>query len=94
MSKDTPCIAVCMIDPKTSLCFGCGRTLPEIARWGRMDRAERLAGSLAGNYWRAEALSAVAVAVAAGRIGAGRISEALVLGVAQRRGYAILLAGP
>jgi len=31
-----------MIDPKTSLCFGCGRTLPEIARWHRMDRAERL----------------------------------------------------
>ena len=43
MSLETPCIAVCMIDPKTSLCFGCGRTLPEIARWGRMDRAERLA---------------------------------------------------
>ena len=43
MSIETPCIAVCMIDPKTSLCFGCGRTLPEIARWGRMDRAERLA---------------------------------------------------
>jgi hypothetical protein len=30
-----------MIDPKTSLCFGCGRTLPEIARWHRMDSAER-----------------------------------------------------
>ena len=42
MSIETPCIAVCMIDPKTSLCFGCGRTLPEIARWGRMERAERL----------------------------------------------------
>jgi len=42
MSKETPCIAVCMIDPKTSLCFGCGRTLPEIARWHRMERAERL----------------------------------------------------
>src|SRR3979411_2723641 len=41
MSKETPCIAVCMIDPKTSLCFGCGRTLPEIARWHRMDSAER-----------------------------------------------------
>ena len=41
MSKDSPCIAVCMIDPKTSLCFGCGRTLPEIARWHRMDGAER-----------------------------------------------------
>jgi predicted Fe-S protein YdhL (DUF1289 family) len=32
-----------MIDPKTGLCLGCGRTLPEIARWHRMDRAERLA---------------------------------------------------
>ena len=43
MSIDTPCIAVCMIDPKTSLCLGCGRTLPEIARWHRIDAKERLA---------------------------------------------------
>jgi predicted Fe-S protein YdhL (DUF1289 family) len=43
MSIETPCIAVCMIDPKTSLCLGCGRTLPEIARWHRMESAERLA---------------------------------------------------
>ena len=43
MSKETPCIAVCMMDPKTNLCLGCGRTLPEIARWHRMERAERLA---------------------------------------------------
>jgi len=42
MSKETPCIAVCMIDPTTNLCFGCGRTLPEIARWHRMESAERL----------------------------------------------------
>jgi hypothetical protein len=32
-----------MIDPRTKLCFGCGRTLPEIARWHRMDSPERLA---------------------------------------------------
>jgi predicted Fe-S protein YdhL (DUF1289 family) len=32
-----------MMDPKTKLCFGCGRTLPEIARWHRMETAERLA---------------------------------------------------
>jgi len=32
-----------MIDPRTSLCFGCGRTLPEIARWHRMESAERRA---------------------------------------------------
>ncbi|MBO4225348.1 MULTISPECIES: DUF1289 domain-containing protein [Bradyrhizobium] len=43
MSTETPCIAVCMIDPRTKLCFGCGRTLPEIARWHKMDSAERLA---------------------------------------------------
>jgi predicted Fe-S protein YdhL (DUF1289 family) len=40
--KETPCIAVCLMDSKTSLCLGCGRTLPEIARWGRMESAERL----------------------------------------------------
>jgi predicted Fe-S protein YdhL (DUF1289 family) len=43
MSTETPCIAVCMIDPKSSLCYGCGRTLPEIARWHRIESAERLA---------------------------------------------------
>ena len=42
MSQETPCIAVCQIDPRTTLCLGCGRTLPEIARWGRMQSAERL----------------------------------------------------
>jgi uncharacterized protein len=42
MTKETPCIAVCIIDPKAKLCLGCGRTLPEIARWGRMESAERL----------------------------------------------------
>jgi predicted Fe-S protein YdhL (DUF1289 family) len=43
MSKESPCIAVCQMDPRTNLCFGCGRTLPEIARWHRMESAERLA---------------------------------------------------
>jgi predicted Fe-S protein YdhL (DUF1289 family) len=43
MSIETPCIAVCMIDPKSGLCFGCGRTLPEIAKWHRLESAERLA---------------------------------------------------
>ena len=43
MSTETPCIAVCMMDPRTNLCFGCGRTLVEIAQWHRMDNAERLA---------------------------------------------------
>ncbi|MDQ8728624.1 DUF1289 domain-containing protein [Bradyrhizobium sp. LHD-71] len=39
---ETPCVAVCLMDPKTNMCLGCGRTLPEIARWGRMESAERL----------------------------------------------------
>ena len=43
MSKETPCIAVCIMDPRTSLCLGCGRTLPEIARWHSMNTAERQA---------------------------------------------------
>jgi predicted Fe-S protein YdhL (DUF1289 family) len=30
-----------MMDPRTNLCFGCGRTLPEIARWPKMESAER-----------------------------------------------------
>jgi len=43
MSKESPCVAVCMIDPRTGLCYGCGRTLPEIASWHRLDSAERQA---------------------------------------------------
>ena len=43
MSQETPCIAVCMIYPRTNLCLGCGRTLPEIARWPRMQSVERQA---------------------------------------------------
>jgi len=41
MSPDSPCVAICLIDPKTGLCLGCGRTLPEIARWPNLDSAER-----------------------------------------------------
>jgi predicted Fe-S protein YdhL (DUF1289 family) len=41
MSTESPCIAVCLIDPRTGLCLGCGRTLPEIARWPRLSSAER-----------------------------------------------------
>ena len=43
MNKETPCVAICVIDPKAQLCLGCGRTLQEIARWGRMESAERQA---------------------------------------------------
>jgi uncharacterized protein len=43
MSKESPCIAVCMIEPRSGLCYGCGRTLPEIASWHRLESAERQA---------------------------------------------------
>lgn len=37
----TPCIKICVVDPRTRLCRGCGRTLDEIARWASMSEAER-----------------------------------------------------
>lgn len=39
----TPCLKVCMVSGQTSQCVGCGRTLKEIAAWGRMTEPERLA---------------------------------------------------
>lgn len=35
----SPCIKVCR--PVGDTCLGCWRTLDEIARWSRMDEAER-----------------------------------------------------
>jgi predicted Fe-S protein YdhL (DUF1289 family) len=37
----SPCIRVCMIDPETGLCEGCGRTRDEIAGWYRMSEEDR-----------------------------------------------------
>lgn len=42
-SASTPCIKICVIDPVSKLCEGCGRTLAEIAQWGRLSEAERMA---------------------------------------------------
>lgn len=39
----SPCNKVCVVDGVTGLCFGCGRTLPEIAKWGGLSEPERLA---------------------------------------------------
>lgn len=39
----TPCVKTCAVDGGTGLCVGCGRTLAEIAGWGRFSEAERLA---------------------------------------------------
>jgi len=38
---DTPCINVCVIDPGTRLCSGCGRSIEEIAAWAAMTDAQR-----------------------------------------------------
>lgn len=37
----TPCVKVCIVDPDSSLCLGCRRTLMEIAGWARLSEAER-----------------------------------------------------
>lgn len=39
----TPCISICVIDPQSELCEGCGRTLDEISNWSRMTADERRA---------------------------------------------------
>ena len=39
----SPCVRLCTLDPATSVCVGCGRTLAEIARWTRMTETERQA---------------------------------------------------
>ena len=38
----SPCMNVCVLDA-ARVCTGCGRTLDEIARWGRMSAAEQWA---------------------------------------------------
>ena len=38
---ETPCVKVCVVDPETQLCIGCGRTRMEIARWLGMSADER-----------------------------------------------------
>ena len=39
----SPCIRVCVLDPVTGLCEGCGRTREEIGRWYRLTEEERIA---------------------------------------------------
>jgi len=41
MAIASPCTKVCTIDPRSSLCRGCGRTLDEIARWTSLGNSER-----------------------------------------------------
>ncbi len=37
----SPCIKLCTIDARTSLCLGCGRTLDEVAAWSTFSEARR-----------------------------------------------------
>lgn len=39
----TPCIKLCIIDPPSGLCQGCGRTVGEIQIWSVLPEADRLA---------------------------------------------------
>lgn len=42
-AASSPCVKICVIDPVSRLCEGCGRTLAEIAQWASMSEPERLA---------------------------------------------------
>ena len=38
---ETPCVKVCVVEPETGFCIGCGRTRMEIAGWLSMSPPER-----------------------------------------------------
>jgi uncharacterized protein len=38
---ETPCVKICVVDPETQFCIGCGRTRGEIASWLGMNVDER-----------------------------------------------------
>lgn len=38
---ETPCIKICVVDPETGFCIGCGRTRGEIGAWLSLSAAER-----------------------------------------------------
>ena len=38
---ESPCVNICLMDPETGLCSGCGRTLEEIGSWYRLGDVER-----------------------------------------------------
>ncbi|MGD9502028.1 MAG: DUF1289 domain-containing protein [Methyloceanibacter sp.] len=38
---ETPCVNICLLDPATGTCIGCGRTVAEIANWANMSDVER-----------------------------------------------------
>ena len=38
----SPCRSICQVDGRAKICIGCGRSLKEVAAWGRMSEAEQL----------------------------------------------------
>lgn len=38
---ETPCVKICVMEPETGFCIGCGRTRMEIAGWLGMQPQER-----------------------------------------------------
>lgn len=38
---ETPCIKICVVDPETGFCIGCGRTRMEIGSWLGMSPDQR-----------------------------------------------------
>ncbi len=38
---ESPCVKVCVIDPRTRRCEGCARTIEEITSWSSLSPAER-----------------------------------------------------
>ena len=41
MTIPSPCISVCVTDPGSDLCYGCGRATPEIAKWSSFSNQEK-----------------------------------------------------
>jgi predicted Fe-S protein YdhL (DUF1289 family) len=38
---DSPCLKICVMEPGSKLCRGCGRTIEEIAGWATLSDGER-----------------------------------------------------
>jgi len=38
---ETPCVKLCVVDPETGFCIGCGRTRGEIGLWLSLSPADR-----------------------------------------------------
>jgi predicted Fe-S protein YdhL (DUF1289 family) len=54
---ETPCVKLCVVDPVTGFCIGCGRTRLEVASWLGYSAQERRA-VMAGLDERMKALTA------------------------------------